>query len=532
MVGVMAGGGLERRIPRTMSSQHPDNASVPAWANGEVIAGEAEVREAYEAYSTYGCEEVMWDAEGKDIDPHVLRKLLSSYPDFFKERLIGRDIFLTFRIPNPYIEEAERKVFLEALQSIPRHNDVGRVFYGDDHGPCLFEVILPFTTSHIDLVRVKEAYKRAVVEPIDKMVDFRGHILREMVGDVLPKDIEVIPLIEDFESLIAVSGFLQKYIELFSPKYLRVFIARSDPALMYGFIPATIMAKIVLAECSAIEDRMGIQIYPIIGTGCLPFRGHNSPSNVEKFVEEYVGVWTVTVQSGFKYDYKISEAVEAVSRLNRTLPKGRASSLEGDVKELAISATQKLSQHYRECLELVAQTVSQLSTLVPPRRSRKLHIGLFSYSRQYQGVPLPRAIPFTAIFYTLGLPPEIIGLRGLRTLSEEEYDIVRELHRNMLHDLNFVGGFLSWENLSMLAEGGEALIRLLGSDFVERFIPRYMEDVAVAEEMLGVRTGARTLCERKYTNTAENFLISLLEGDLQDARSELVRAGRLRKSLG
>ena len=84
-----------RRIPRTMSTQHPDNARIPGWAGGEVIEGEAEVVEAYRAFSVLGIHEVMWDAEGKDVDTHVVRKLLSRYPDFFEERVLGKDVFIT-----------------------------------------------------------------------------------------------------------------------------------------------------------------------------------------------------------------------------------------------------------------------------------------------------------------------------------------------------------------------------------------------------------------------------------------------------
>lgn len=43
----------------------------------------------------------MWDFEGKDVDAHVVRKLLSRYPEFFRERVLGRDFAITYRIPNP-----------------------------------------------------------------------------------------------------------------------------------------------------------------------------------------------------------------------------------------------------------------------------------------------------------------------------------------------------------------------------------------------------------------------------------------------
>lgn len=87
-----------------MSTQHPDNATVPEWAKGDVIEGEAEVIEAYYAFSRLNVHEVMWDAEGKDVDTHVVRKLFSSFDEYFKSNILGEDIFLTYRLPNPKIE--------------------------------------------------------------------------------------------------------------------------------------------------------------------------------------------------------------------------------------------------------------------------------------------------------------------------------------------------------------------------------------------------------------------------------------------
>ncbi|RLI09868.1 phosphoenolpyruvate carboxylase, partial [Candidatus Bathyarchaeota archaeon] len=53
-----------RKIPCTMSTQHPDNASLPPWTSKEIIANEDEVFEAYYAFSELGCQEQMWDWEG------------------------------------------------------------------------------------------------------------------------------------------------------------------------------------------------------------------------------------------------------------------------------------------------------------------------------------------------------------------------------------------------------------------------------------------------------------------------------------
>ncbi|MEM3032396.1 MAG: phosphoenolpyruvate carboxylase, partial [Nitrososphaerota archaeon] len=115
-------------MPRTISSQHPDNVYGPPWLGGPVIAGDAEVEEVFYSWARLGCIECMWDAEGKDVDLNVVRKLYTSHDDFFREHLIGRDYFLTYRIPNPTLEISDRKIYFETLQSIPKHADAASLF--------------------------------------------------------------------------------------------------------------------------------------------------------------------------------------------------------------------------------------------------------------------------------------------------------------------------------------------------------------------------------------------------------------------
>ena len=66
------------RIPRCMSTQHPDNVAMPFFAQSAPLTAEDEVREAYYAFSHLGCDEQMWDFEGKEVDGHVVEKLLST----------------------------------------------------------------------------------------------------------------------------------------------------------------------------------------------------------------------------------------------------------------------------------------------------------------------------------------------------------------------------------------------------------------------------------------------------------------------
>ncbi|MEM2017298.1 MAG: phosphoenolpyruvate carboxylase [Nitrososphaerota archaeon] len=521
----------DRLIPKTMASQHPDNASIPKWCKNEVIAGEDEVYEAYHAYVFLGCREAMWDAEGKDIDPQVVRKLLTNYPEYFIENKLGEDIFLTLRIPNPLIEVAEKKIFLETLQSIPKHNDVAMTFYNEHPCKSIFEVILPFTVSHVDLIRVRETYRKVIVEPFNEQIDYQGLKLKELVGEVYPKEIEVIPLIEDMNSLISCDEIIMRYIELVSPSYLRVFLARSDPALNYGYVAATLLAKLALSKLWNIRNQTGIDIYPIIGAGCLPFRGHNSPINIEGFVEEYKGTWTVTIQSAYRYDYPENEVVEAVKKLNNMLPYGEPRDLT-EVEETIVNVIQKFSRKYQETLESAIDAVNYVASFIPPRRSRKLHIGLYGYSRRLIGKSLPRAIPFTGAFYSLGIPPEFIGMRVLKGLGEEEYDVLREVHVRLRDDLEEAARRVVWEAFSLLVENRGNLLKHFSKEFYEEFIPSYMEDLETTSELFGIKIGGRSFSDRRYANIIENFLISILEEEYDRAKHELVEAARLRRSIG
>lgn len=521
-----------RHIPRTMASQHPDNACLPEWCKNEVIAGDDEVYEVYFDYAVLGCQEAMWDAEGKDIDPHVVRKLFSNHREFFLEKKLGADLFLTLRLPNPSIEVAEKKVFIETLESIPRHNDIARAVYGEGYEKALFEVILPFTTCPEDLLRVKEIYRKVVVEPTSKWIESSKHLLKEFIGEATPEDVEVIPLFEDLNTLYNCGEIMRRYLNQTKPKYLRVFIARSDPALNYGFITAVTLAKLALSECQKVSMETGIPIYPIIGAGCLPFRGHNSPKNVDGFLDEYRGIWTVTVQSAFRYDYPLEEARQAISQLNSSLPRNGARIFEKwEVTQLS-EIISKLVNAYQGMIERCMDAVDRVVELVPPRRSRKLHIGLFGYSRMISGRAAPRAIPFVAALYSLGLPPEFIGIKTLRDLDEESFRLLMETCRRLREDLREAGRHVVWDAISIMSEYKEEFSKILGRNFLSEFLPSYLEDLSVAQENLGIKVGEDSLYYRRYTNAIENFLIHMIENDTAMARYELVKAATLRRSLG
>jgi phosphoenolpyruvate carboxylase len=112
----------------------------------------------------------MWDSEGKDTDIRVIRKSLTAHRDCFKEHMIGKDVFLTYRIPNPRVEVAERKIVVETLQNIAVSSDVASAFYKTEVAP-IFEVILPFTTDSSELLCLYNYYKKVIVGVEDLDLD-------------------------------------------------------------------------------------------------------------------------------------------------------------------------------------------------------------------------------------------------------------------------------------------------------------------------------------------------------------------------
>ncbi|HUH99550.1 MAG TPA: phosphoenolpyruvate carboxylase, partial [Nitrososphaerales archaeon] len=212
-------------IPKTMTTQHPDNANTPPWASSTngVIEGETELDEAYIAFSKLACSEVMWDSEGKDVDTNVVRKLLSKYSDYFMDNVFGRDILLTYRIPNPLVEKAERKIVTQTLQSIPLQSDVASAFYERESVP-VSSVILPFTTKGAELLWLDRCYGRAIAGIED--ISLGGTMkVKDWVGNFMPKKVDAIPLVEDAVSLMSIDKIVLEYVKAVKPKFMRVFIA-------------------------------------------------------------------------------------------------------------------------------------------------------------------------------------------------------------------------------------------------------------------------------------------------------------------
>ena len=302
------------------------------------------------------------------------------------------------------------------------------------------------------------------------------------------------------------------------PAYIRPFLARSDPALISGFVANVLANKVALSEVYAFAKKTGVPVYPIIGAGGLIFRGGLNPARIKKFAAEYAGVRTAPIQSAFRYDYPLNQVKKAIAYLHRALPKGKAQPVADKDRAALLRVIKKFSVAYQSTLATLITDLEPVFGAVPKRRERRQHIGLLAYGRRMGKNTLPRAISFTAALYSIGVPPEFIGLgRALDSLNDEERKIVLKYYRFFADDVREASRYINRDNIETLARTNPSW-RLVA------------EDIALAEKFLGTRFAPKTTKELLHHSLTSQLL---LQRKNKEAVSRLiVETGKLRRSLG
>jgi phosphoenolpyruvate carboxylase len=149
----------------------------------------------------------------------------------------------------------------------------------------------------------------------------------------------------------------------------------------------------------------------------------------------------------------------------------------------------KTRREYELQIESFAPFINSIAAYVPARRARKLHIGLFGYSRCVAGVCLPRAISFATALYSIGLPPEFLGLKALSKLTEKEWPLLKKYYQKLDYDLKVAGEFVSWENLNMLMDMSQATAKRanMSEEDLKHSLSMLQEDLDTVEAKLSVK---------------------------------------------
>jgi phosphoenolpyruvate carboxylase len=183
-----------------------------------------------------------------------------------------------------------------------------------------------------------------------------------------------------------------------------------------------------------------------------------TPLSESQVLEEYPSVQTFTLQSAFKYDYPEQQIVESIKRIKE---KKRGKPQELDL-EYYQKILENLSKEYEEEIVEIAPLINRLAPYIPQRRKRKLHIGLFGYARGVGRITLPRAITFCAALYSLGIPPEILGLSAL---TQKQKEAVSEIYKFFEQHISSALQYLNQENLKLLPPSLAEKIRETAKEF-------------------------------------------------------------------
>ncbi|MEK7119174.1 MAG: phosphoenolpyruvate carboxylase [Patescibacteria group bacterium] len=502
---------MKRTIPTTMASQHPDHAGKPYWNKKEFISTRKEVQECFLTFSELGISEYKWDWEGKFVDESVVDRLLSEHFEYFQKHPLGREKFLTFRLPNPKVETEFRlgRAFMGILGA------AGLAKQLDLPTPPLFEVIVPMVESAEEMIAIEEAFHE-IANLKHSLYNFHDGIL---------KHIEVIPLFEKTSTIMHSDRILKEYLALHKkafgtkPVSMRPYVARSDPALNSGLVPTVLAIKVALSRYDTFAKEHEVALYPIIGSACLPFRGGLTPYTVKQFSEEYAGIRTALLQSAFRYDYPLPDVMKAVGELAALLPKGKSQNVSEKEETQLREIIQPFEHYYRGSIEAIAPVINDVALHIPKRRERVQHVGLFGYSRGVGKVKLPRAITFTASLYSLGVPPELIGTgRGLvQAKKQGNIELMEKYYIHLKDDLRRAGRFFQRDALEMLKAQSAVW------ESVE-------EDIQGIEEYFGEELGPKTAEEKEHARLISVIVTNI--DNLSAMTEQVHQAALLRKSMG
>lgn len=477
----------ERKIPSTVATQVQDNASKPFWSFKSDSSAADDFFDCYVAFKELCCHEYFWDWQGRKMDELIVKKLLQHYPKFFDENPIGKSCFVTYRADSGSRLEELGKMYLSIINT----SDFASSRKIDC--PPIFEVAHSVTAPG-RLSRLVKLYNESVSIATDKF----GR-------DCGPKVISVIPT-HDFTSRDWYSSMKDYFDEFHNSfrcraDYFRPLIPRSSIADSVGFVSAVLATKRALASYSSFAKLVGISCHPIVEAGPLMFRGGLNPDSLRNFISTYPGARSVTITPAFRFDYGLEKVKESVSTLNRLLPKNKAMSFsQEDLKRIDI-IEKIFTSHYRKAL----QELPDIDDIAESMRLVK--------KRGKSG------IDSSFSFYSLGIPPELIGT-GRAILDCIKEGLVGDLERfypNIKDDLRTAGSLLNRENLGFLAKTGKGWSGL-------------QKDAKLVEDYVDASIGPSSTEHFLHRNHTSN--VFHLWSTHKDFSRDIIAAARLRHGLG
>ncbi len=527
------------KIPTSMATQHPDSAS-------RYVPIQEEPHEAIEALTPQpqglGIDELMVDYEGKMTPYHQTADIAHKLME--KDLIPGNDVWITPRISSATEETVFRQ--LMALMSIIEADyDIAKS--GAEGG--IREVILPMVKGAKPILNLR----RRIADVIEL-----AH--KEFGLEKNPNALQVIPLVESVPRMLTFHLFYEEYYDLckqsgFINNRLRFMIGRSDTALSYGLVAAMLSIKLMIFRAYKLGEKLNMVVAPILGGGALPFRGHITLDNLDNVLREYGGARTITIQSGLRYDHDPSDTKELVNQLKQRLPSIPALSFQKEEEEFLLNCMTISSKNYLRTFNRILDLINNLSNIIPQQRDRLTHKGPYGYSRlpivpqelasfttvdslksEIESIKLgsptrlPRVITYTGSLYSIGLPPEFLGIGdGLADISrifgKEAVIRLLEFYPALKTDLTQACKFLYLDVAK----------KFLPEDLVEDL----KKQISLAEEFLSLNLlDSGDKAYQTLLEIVEPLVRQMVQGktliaeDTALLKSCMIRLGKLRGSLG
>ena len=151
-----------------------------------------------------------------------------------------------------------------------------------------------------------------------------------------------------------------------------------------------------------------------------------------------------------------------------------------------------------------------------------MHTGLFGYSRSTGDARLPRAIAFVGALYSIGIPPEILGMSMLSGLPERYHKLVDELYKNLYFDIRSSVRYFNYDSLNYLKEIWKVdpgIIKMI------------REDMNYIEDNMGVST-ENSYNVQKHNIFSTLFLLAFKNKKFDEVEKYAYEMSLLRKFVG
>lgn len=524
---------LIMRVPAVMVTQNSDSASTYVSLSeepDEAVSLLAPVEEG-----GHGFDELMVDFKGKMTPCNQVVSIVA--------RLIEAGVIQSSKVKVTPRMPADDTVGLRRTAILHSIIEANYTAYHHLNENVVEGVIYPVSSDVRSLVRVEANFNI-----------IKNYVLESLLKPVEVKDLHFIPSLDNFNLLINVADIISSYVNARATmlpqesEKIRVYLARENISAKFGMLPSALALRLALSKLNDAAKSLSVPVYPILECSPLPLRGNLNHDSKDSFLRMYGGVATVAVPPSLIYDSgkRPSDLVKSLKDELQGKSPPELSGEEAQIRELIFF----FACEYVRTVSKAADVLMRLSSLIPERReasiSEHLNVSLKELeplkvggtSMELEPFTIPSPVKYAALMYSLGVPPELVGVgRALSLLEKKRKGLVErlfDLYPSLEDDISSAWRFLCLEAARKV--------------FPEPFMSDLAEDIRQIKDFLSPKENysaphrALSMMISEYAALKSVPEKSLRDAEvkefirnekLEDSVKQLIlQAGRIRGALG